>query len=211
MASWRGAQLKHRDKFTFLSCGTVDKQTFQRSFHFTHNVIRATFFFLSPSKWLGTFILLCCLCFYPVLWTEILSSVETCKIMFLWYEILHTRSSKHYILVFPIPVYINTVNIIRVIKSSKMRLVRHIACMGILEMRKNCSRKTPMEWPLGRPWHRWEDVTTVKLVEIGFEAVDRIRKERDNGQMAGFVKTGRHFRPLKTRKFLDQKDPTSWN
>jgi hypothetical protein len=49
-------------------------------------------------------------------------------------------------------------NIVRVIKSRKMRWAGHVACMGagrdvyrVLVGRPECKR------PLGRPRHRWED------------------------------------------------------
>jgi hypothetical protein len=59
-------------------------------------------------------------------------------------------------------------NIIRVIKSRRMRWARHVACMGegrgfygILVGRPEGKR------PLGRPRRKWEDNIKMDLREIG--------------------------------------------
>jgi hypothetical protein len=60
-------------------------------------------------------------------------------------------------------------NIIRVIKSRRMRWAGHVACMG--EMR-NVHRilvgKPEGRRPLGRPRHRWEDNIMMNLQEVGW-------------------------------------------
>ena len=58
-------------------------------------------------------------------------------------------------------------NIVRVIKSRKMRWARHVARMG---ERRGLYRilvwKPEGKRPLGRPWHRWEDNNMMNLQEV---------------------------------------------
>jgi hypothetical protein len=64
-------------------------------------------------------------------------------------------------------------NIIRFIKSRRIRWAGHVACMG--EMR-NAYRvlvgKSKGKRQLGRPRHRWEDNIILDSREIGWEGVD---------------------------------------
>jgi len=59
-------------------------------------------------------------------------------------------------------------NIVRVIKSGRMRWAGHVACMGegrgvyrVLVVKPEGKR------PLGRPRHRWEDDIKMDLQEVG--------------------------------------------
>ena len=59
-------------------------------------------------------------------------------------------------------------NIIRVIKSRRLRWASHVARME--EGRTACKILTGIptgKRPLGRPWHRWEDNISMDLEEIG--------------------------------------------
>jgi len=59
-------------------------------------------------------------------------------------------------------------NIVRVIKSRRMRRVGHIACMG--ERRgeyRVLVRKPEGKKTLGRPMRRWKDNTKMDLQEVG--------------------------------------------
>jgi hypothetical protein len=63
----------------------------------------------------------------------------------------------------------SSTNIIRVVKSRRMRLARHVACTGekrgayrILVERQEGRR------PLGRPRHRWEDNIKMDLQDGGW-------------------------------------------
>ena len=61
-------------------------------------------------------------------------------------------------------------NIIWVIKSRRMRWARHIASIGD----RRCAQRVLVgkpegKRPLGRPRHRWEDIT-MDLQEVGWEA-----------------------------------------
>jgi hypothetical protein len=58
-------------------------------------------------------------------------------------------------------------NIIRVIKSRRMRWAGHIGRMGdIRNAYKILVRKSEGKSPPGRPWHRWEDNIIMNLTEI---------------------------------------------
>jgi hypothetical protein len=71
-------------------------------------------------------------------------------------------------------------NIVRVIKSRKMRWAGHVARMGegwgvyrVLVGRPECKR------PLGRPRRRWEDNIRMDLREIWIDGANRIRLAQD--------------------------------
>ena len=59
-------------------------------------------------------------------------------------------------------------NMVRVIKSRRMRWVRHVARMG---ERRGVYRvlmgKPEGNRPHERPWHRWEDIIKMDLQEVG--------------------------------------------
>jgi hypothetical protein len=77
----------------------------------------------------------------------------------------------------------SSLNIVRVIKSSRMRWVGHVACMGegrgvyrVLVGRPEGKR------PLGRPRHRWEENIELDLREIGINGVNWIQLAQDRVQ-----------------------------
>jgi hypothetical protein len=81
-------------------------------------------------------------------------------------------------------------NIVRVIKSRKMRWAGHVARMGegrgayrVLVGRPEGKR------PLGRPRCRWEDNIKMDLGEIGIDGVNWIRLAQDRVQWRAFVNT----------------------
>jgi hypothetical protein len=79
-------------------------------------------------------------------------------------------------------------NIIRVIKSKRMRWVWHVAHMG--EMRNVCKSlvgKHEGKRPLGRPRHRWEYNIKIDISEIGFECVNWVHLAQDRGRWRGLV------------------------
>jgi hypothetical protein len=70
-------------------------------------------------------------------------------------------------------------NIVRVIKSRKMRWVGHVVHMG--ERRAVYSvlvGKPEGKRPLGRHWHGWEDNIKMELQEVGFGGMDWIKLAR---------------------------------
>jgi hypothetical protein len=81
-------------------------------------------------------------------------------------------------------------NIVRVIKSRRMRWAGHVARMGegrcvyrVLVGRPEGKR------PLGRPRHRWEDNIKMDLREIGIDGVNWIWLAEDRVQWWAFVNT----------------------
>ena len=77
-------------------------------------------------------------------------------------------------------------NILRVIKSRRMRWVRHAARMG---ERRGVHRvlvgKPEGKRQLGRLRHRWEDNIKMDLQEVGSGGVDwiEVAQDRDRGQV----------------------------
>jgi hypothetical protein len=79
-------------------------------------------------------------------------------------------------------------NIVRVIKSRRMRWAEHVARMGegrgvyrVLVGRPEGKR------PLGRPRHRWEDNSKVDLREIGIDEANWIRLAQGRMRWRAFV------------------------
>jgi transposase len=81
-------------------------------------------------------------------------------------------------------------NIVRVIKSRRMRWAEHVACMGegrgvyrVLVERPEGKR------PLGRPRRRGEDNIKTDLREIGIDGANWIQLARDRVQWRACVNT----------------------
>jgi hypothetical protein len=79
-------------------------------------------------------------------------------------------------------------NIVRVLKSRRMRWAGHVARMGkgrgvyrVLVGRPEGKR------PLGRPRHRWEDNIKMNLMEIRIDVANWIRLTQDRIQWRAFV------------------------
>ena len=79
-------------------------------------------------------------------------------------------------------------NIVRVIKSRRMRWVGHVARMG---ERRGVYRvlvwKPEGKRPLGRPRRRWQDNTKMDLQEVGCGSVDWIELAQDRDRWRAFV------------------------
>jgi hypothetical protein len=85
-------------------------------------------------------------------------------------------------------------NIVRVIKSRRMRWAGHVARMGegrgayrVLVGRPESKR------PLGRPRRRWEDNIKMDLGEIGIDGANWIQLVQDSVQWWAFVNTVMNF------------------
>jgi len=79
-------------------------------------------------------------------------------------------------------------NIVRVIKSRRMRWAGHVARMG--ERRGVCSvlvGKPEGKIPLGSPRPRWEDNIKTDLQEVGCGGVDWIELAQDRDRWRSFV------------------------
>jgi hypothetical protein len=81
-------------------------------------------------------------------------------------------------------------NVIRIMKSRRMRWTRHVARMG---KKRNAYRilvvKPEGKRPLGRPRCRWVDNVKMDLREIGWGGMDCIDLAQDRYQWRAFVNT----------------------
>jgi hypothetical protein len=84
----------------------------------------------------------------------------------------------------------SSLNIVRVIKSRRMRWVGHVACMeeGRGDYRVLVGRPKGKR-PLGRPRCRWEDNIKMDLGEIGINGANWIWLAQDRVQWQAFVNT----------------------
>jgi hypothetical protein len=88
-------------------------------------------------------------------------------------------------------------NIVRVIKSTRMRWAGHVACMGKGRGAYRVLVGRPEgKGPLGRPRRRWEDNITTDLGEIGIGGVNWIWLAQDRVQWRAFVYTVMNLRVL---------------
>jgi transcription termination factor 2 len=86
-------------------------------------------------------------------------------------------------------------NIIRMIKSRRMRWAGHVARMGET---RNAYRifvgKPEGKRPLGRPRRRWVDNIKIDLREIGWDGVNWIDLAQDRDQWRALVNTVMNLR-----------------
>jgi hypothetical protein len=86
-------------------------------------------------------------------------------------------------------------NIIRIIKSTKMRWAGHVVRMG---QKRNACRvlvgKPKRKRPLGRPRHRWEDNIKMDVRETGWGGMHWIHVAQDRDQWRALVNTVMNFR-----------------
>jgi hypothetical protein len=68
-------------------------------------------------------------------------------------------------------------NIVRVIKSTRMRWVGHVVCMG----KKGGLYRVVVRKPEGTSRHRWEDIE-MDLEEVGHGGMDWIELAQDRGR-----------------------------
>jgi transcription termination factor 2 len=82
-------------------------------------------------------------------------------------------------------------NIVRVIKSRRMRWVGHVARRGEGRgvYRVLFEKPEGKKRPLGRPRRRWEDNIKMELREIGIDGANWIRLAQDRVQWQAFVNT----------------------
>jgi hypothetical protein len=79
-------------------------------------------------------------------------------------------------------------NIVRVIKSRRIRWMGHVARMG--EGRgvyRVFVGKPEGKTPMGRPWLRWEDNIKMDLQEVGYGGLDWIELAQDRNRWRGLV------------------------
>jgi hypothetical protein len=84
----------------------------------------------------------------------------------------------------------SSLNIVRVIKSRRMRWVGHVAFMGEGEdVYRVLGGRPEVKRPLGRPRHRGEDNIKMDLREMGISGVNWIQLAQDRVQWWAFVNT----------------------
>jgi hypothetical protein len=92
----------------------------------------------------------------------------------------------------------SSANIIRQIKSRRMRWAGRVARMGEeRDMYKILMGKPEGKRPLGRPKRRWEDGIRMELREIGWGSVDWIQLAQDRDRWWAVVKTVMNLRVLR--------------
>jgi hypothetical protein len=86
-------------------------------------------------------------------------------------------------------------NIVRVIKSRRMRWAGHVARMGEgRSVYRVLVGRPEGERPLGRPTRRWEDNIKMDLRDIGIDGENWIRLDQDRVQWRAFVNTVMNLR-----------------
>jgi hypothetical protein len=81
-------------------------------------------------------------------------------------------------------------NVIRVIKSRRMRWLEHVARIGEMRNAYNFLFGKPKgKRPLGRPERGWEDNIRIDLREVGWEGVDWIHLAQDRNHWRAVVNT----------------------
>jgi hypothetical protein len=94
-------------------------------------------------------------------------------------------------------------DIIRHVKSRRMRWARHVARMGEeRKVYKVLVGKPEGKRPLGRPRRRWEDGVRMYLKEIGLGGVDWIRLAQDRDRWQAVVTAVINLRVLSPRNYL---------
>jgi hypothetical protein len=96
-------------------------------------------------------------------------------------------------------------NIVRVVKSRRMRWVGHVARMG---ERRGVYRvlawKSERKRPLGRPRRRWEDNIKMNLQEVGCGGMDWMERAQDDDRWRALVTAVRNLSgSTKCGEFLD--------
>jgi hypothetical protein len=86
-------------------------------------------------------------------------------------------------------------NIVRVIKSRRMRWAEQVVCMGVGRGVYRVLVGRP-EWkrPLGRPRRSWEDNIKMDLREIGIDGANWIQLAQDRVRWRVFVSTAMNLR-----------------
>ena len=87
-------------------------------------------------------------------------------------------------------------NIVRVIKSRKLRWAGHVARMeeGRRVFKILTGKPTGKKKPLGRPKHRWEDNIRMDLEEIGINAGNWVDSAQDRNYWRALVNAALNLR-----------------
>jgi hypothetical protein len=86
-------------------------------------------------------------------------------------------------------------NIVRVVKSRRMRWAGHVACMGEGKgVHRVLVGKPEGKRPLGRPRCRWEDNIKVDVEEVGGGRGDWMELAQDRDRWRALVSTVKNLR-----------------
>jgi hypothetical protein len=100
-------------------------------------------------------------------------------------------------------IFYSSRNIVRQIKSRRMRWEGHVARMGEeRKVYKGLVEKLERKSPLGRPRRRWEDGIRMDLVEIGWGSIEWIQLAQDRWRWRALVNTVMNLRVLAARNLL---------
>ncbi|KAJ4431422.1 hypothetical protein ANN_20019 [Periplaneta americana] len=103
-------------------------------------------------------------------------------------------------------------DIIRTIKSRRLRWAGHVAGMG---ESRNAYRvlvgRPEGKRPLGRPRRRWEDNIKMDLREVGYDDRDWIDLAQDRDQWRAYVRAAMNLRVLKSQKAQDNRQGLELN
>jgi hypothetical protein len=77
-------------------------------------------------------------------------------------------------------------NIIRMIKTRRMRWTQHVACMSVKDAHRILVGKQEGKRPLRRPRHSWEDHIKMDFRETGWGGMDWINLAQD-GDLVNMV------------------------
>ena len=104
-------------------------------------------------------------------------------------------------------------NIVRVIRSRRMRCAGHVARMGEgRSVYRVLVGKPEGKRPLGRPRRRWEDNIKMDLQEVGRGGVDCIQLAQDRGRWWALVNAVMNFQvPYNAGNFLTSCKPVSFS
>ena len=95
-------------------------------------------------------------------------------------------------------------NIVRMVKSRRMRWAGHVARMGKGRgVHRVLVGKPEGKRPLGRPRRRWEDNFKMDLQELGGSCGDWMELAQDRGRWRELVSTMMKLRVQKCVEFLD--------
>jgi hypothetical protein len=94
-------------------------------------------------------------------------------------------------------------NIIRQVKSRRLRWAGHVARMGEgRNVYRVVERKPERKRPLERPRRRWEDGIKMDLTEIGWRGKEWIQLAQDRDRCRAVVNAVMNFRVLAPRNLL---------